>query len=86
VVKSVLGSSRGRPCGRFSYQLADKAKVLEFKEFAADFQIYRRDTLTDTAVYLAKSDTFRIPEPVCLPIELEAVELPTQAEELKQAA
>ena len=59
--KSVAGTSRGRPCGRFSYQLADLAKVKEFKEYARDYPIYRRDTLTLTAVYIAKSDTYYIP-------------------------
>jgi hypothetical protein len=81
------GQKRSWFIGRFSYQLADKAKVSEFKEFAEDFPLYRRDTLTDTAVYLAKSDTFRIPEPaICLPIEAEALDLDSTPENLQQAA
>ncbi len=47
--------------GRFSYQLAEPDKVKELREFAQDFPIYRRDTLTSTAVYLVKSDTFYLP-------------------------
>ena len=85
------GQKRSWFIGRFSYQIADKAKVLEYKEFAEDFHIYRRDTLTDTAVYLAKSETFRLPEPVCLAIENKSVEatnevIQIEATELKQAA
>ena len=90
-VKNVLGSLMVGRYRRFSYQIADKAKVLEYKEFAEDFHIYRRDTLTDTAVYLAKSETFRLPEPVCLAIENKSVEatnevIQVEATELKQAA
>ena len=59
--KNELGTLRGRPCGRFSYQLADPERVKELKEYARDFPIYRRDTLTATAVYLAKSDSYYIP-------------------------
>ena len=59
--KSKRGTLRGRPCGRFSYQLAEPDKVKELREFAQDFPIYRRDTLTATAVYLVKSDTFYLP-------------------------
>jgi hypothetical protein len=55
------GQKRSWYIGRFSYQLADPAKVKEFKEYARDYPIYRRDTLTTTAVYLAKSDTYYIP-------------------------
>lgn len=80
------GQKRSWFIGRFSYQLADKAKVAEYREFAEDFYIYRRDTLTDTAVYLAKSGTFRIPEQVSFPIENEAAPLAPQPEETKQAA
>jgi hypothetical protein len=41
--------------------LAEPDKVKELREFAQDFPIYRRDTLTATAVYLVKSDTFYLP-------------------------
>ncbi len=74
------GQKRSWFIGRFSYELADKAKVAEYKEFAQDYPIYRRDTITETAVYVAKSDTFYIPEPVCLAVENEI------SETLKEAA
>jgi hypothetical protein len=80
------GQKRSWFIGRFSYQLADKAKVAEYREFAEDFYIYRRDTLTDTAVYLATSGTFRIPDQVSFQIENEAAALTPQPEEIKQAA
>ncbi len=54
--------------GRYSYQLADEAKVKELREYANDYPIYRRDTLTATAVYVAKSDTYYIP--MAAPVEI----------------
>ena len=77
------GQKRSWYIGRFSYQLADPAKVKEFKEYARDYPIYRRDTITETAVYIAKSDTFYIPEPVCLAVENE---INSNNEPLKEAA
>lgn len=56
------GQKRSWYIGRFSYELANPATVAELRQFAQDFNIYRRDTLTSTAVYWVKSDTFRIPE------------------------
>ena len=60
--------------GRFSYDFAEKAKTTELQEYATDYPIFRRDTITETAIYLAKSETFHIP-----PKE-------EQLEEAKQAA
>ncbi|GGD45844.1 hypothetical protein GCM10011514_07310 [Emticicia aquatilis] len=47
--------------GRFSYDYAEKNKVAELQEFANDYPIFRRDTITETAIYLAKSENFHIP-------------------------
>lgn len=47
--------------GRFSYDYAEKNKVAELQEFANDYPIFRRDTITGTAIYLAKSENFHIP-------------------------
>lgn len=55
------GQKRTWYIGRFSYQPADPETVKELKEYARDFPIYRRDTLTTTAVYLAKSGTYYVP-------------------------
>jgi hypothetical protein len=60
--------------GRFSDDFAEKAKTTELQEYATDYPIFRRDTITETAIYLAKSETFHIP-----PKE-------EQLEEAKQAA
>lgn len=55
--------------GRFTYTLATAQKVQELAEFAADYPIYRRDTLKQTANYLSFSETFALPatEVVALP-------------------
>jgi hypothetical protein len=73
------GQKRSWYIGRFSYQLADPAKVKEFKEYARDYPIYRRDTLTLTAVYIAKSDTYYIPMEAPAEIEESLSEATSQA-------
>lgn len=47
--------------GRMSFQPAPREVVKMYREFAQDYRIYRADTLTSTAVYERKSDTFYLP-------------------------
>lgn len=49
--------------GRFSFVPAPANKVQELAEYAADYPIYRRDTLKQTANYLSFSETFALPAP-----------------------
>lgn len=56
---------------KLSYEVAPLDKVEELRQFAEDSRVYRADTLTDTAVYKFKSDSFYLPEIVVVP-QLEA--------------
>ena len=55
------GENRSWYVGRFSYDFAEKGKTAELQEYATDYPIFRRDTITETEIYLAKSETFHIP-------------------------
>ncbi|MCY7358402.1 MAG: radical SAM protein [Rudanella sp.] len=47
--------------GRFCYELATPEMVAQLADYAADYPIYRRDTLKQTANYLAFSESFSLP-------------------------
>lgn len=55
------GENKSWFVGRFSYDFADKDKTIELQEYAKDYPIYRKDTIKETATYLAKSPTFYLP-------------------------
>jgi hypothetical protein len=66
---------------RFSYVLADEAKIKEYREFAKDHAIYRAETLTTTANHKLVSKHFHNvlleaaePTPGGAPLELPAAE------------
>lgn len=62
--------------GKCTYEFADKEKVKELREYARNYPIYRRDTITSTAVYITKSDTYFVPMEAPAQIE-EAIQEPT---------
>lgn len=47
---------------RLTWEMAPKEEVQRLADFAADYPIYRADTLTQTAVYRFKSESFYLPE------------------------
>ncbi len=47
---------------RLTWEMAPENEVKAYAEFAADYPIYRADTLTSTAVYRFKSESFYLPE------------------------
>jgi hypothetical protein len=64
--------------GRFSFTLAPADRVKELADYAADYPIYRRDTLKQTANYLSFSETFALPA-------VDVIALPVGEEEVSQA-
>lgn len=56
--------------GRFTFGPAPTDNVQELAEYAADYPIYRRDTLKQTANYLSFSETFALPatDVITLPV------------------
>ena len=47
---------------QFTYEKADEQTLLINKEYAADFQIFRRDTITEGEEVTLASQTYRTPE------------------------
>ncbi|MCK8495846.1 hypothetical protein M0L20_28530 [Spirosoma sp. RP8] len=63
---------------KFGFVLADPATVAELGEFARSVDIFRADTITETAVYHLVSDTF--PKPLqTIPVAVEPAQLPAPA-------
>lgn len=66
--------------GRFSYDLAQAETVQQLAEYAADYPIYRRDTLKQTANYFSFSETFALPSADTIPVSGAVGELPAPSE------
>lgn len=60
--------------GRFSYELATPESVAQLADYAADYPVYRRDTLKQTANYLSFSESFALPSADVQPLSIESGE------------
>jgi hypothetical protein len=61
-VTSKNDSSKSWFIGRFSFETAEPQTVSDLAEYAADFPVYRADTLKQTASYLNFSESFALPQ------------------------